>query len=155
MTNRSILAIALLAALATGCNNREAEAEGHAEVHNPVLGMSESSAGLPKGRVEAGEKLANLKREATGQSCVDCHGPEGNAPIDGSYPKLGGQHSDYLAHALASYRIGRRDNALMKTQAETLTDQQISDLAAYFGSRPAELHTLVNTSGKFTNVDRD
>lgn len=155
MTNRSILAIALLTLLAAGCNNREAEAEGHTETHNRVRGMSESSAGLPKGRIEAGEKLANLKREATGQSCIDCHGPEGNAPIDGSYPKLGGQYSDYLAHALASYRIGRRENALMKSQSETLTDQQIADLAAYFGSRPSELRTLVNTDGNFTNVDRE
>lgn len=155
MTNRSILAIALLTLLAAGCNNREAEAEGHTETHNRVSGMSESSAGLPKGRVEAGEKLANLKREATGQSCIDCHGPAGNAPIDGSYPLIGGQHSDYLAHALASYRIGRRDNALMKSQAETLTDQQIADLAAYFGSRPTEMRTLVNTDGNFTNVDSE
>jgi uncharacterized lipoprotein NlpE involved in copper resistance len=63
MTNRSILAIALLVLSAAGCNNREAEAEGHTETHNRVSGMSESSAGLPKGSVEAGEKLANLKRE--------------------------------------------------------------------------------------------
>ncbi|MFC0677743.1 c-type cytochrome [Lysobacter korlensis] len=155
MTNRSILAIALLTLLATGCNNQEAEAEGHTETHNRVAGMSESSAGLPKGSIEAGEKLANLKREGTGQSCVDCHGAEGNAPIDGSYPKLGGQHSDYLAHALQSYRIGRRDNALMKGQAETLTDRQIADLSAYFGSRESDLGMLVNTDGNFTNVDSE
>lgn len=155
MTNRSILAIALLTLLAAGCNNREAEAEGHTESHNPVSGLSESSAGLPKGRVEVGEKLASLKREATGQSCVDCHGPEGNAPIDGSYPVLGGQHSDYLAHALATYRAGLRENAIMQSQAQTLTDQQIADLAAYFGSRKSQLRTLVNTDGNFTNVDSE
>lgn len=153
MTNRSILAIALLTLLAAGCNNTEAEAEGHTEISTPEGVMSASSAGLPKGSVERGDKLANLKREATGQSCIDCHGPEGNAPIDGSYPKLGGQHSDYLAHALQSYRVGRRDNALMVSQAKTLTDQQIADLAAYFGSRENQLGMLVNTDSNFTNVD--
>lgn len=155
MTNRSILAIALLALLAAGCNNTEAEAEGHTESTTPAGVMSASSAGLPKGSVERGEKLANLKRDATGQSCVDCHGPEGNAPIDGSYPLLGGQHSEYLAYALQTYRIGARDNALMVSQAKTLTDQQIADLAAYFGSRESELTTLVNTDSNFTNVDSE
>lgn len=153
MTNRSVLAIALLTLFAAGCNNQEAEAEGHTETSRLEGAMSASSSGLPKGDIERGEKLANLKRDVTGQSCVDCHGPEGNAPIDGSYPKLGGQHSDYLAYALQNYRVGRRDNALMASQAKTLTDRQIADLAAYFGSRDGELGQLVNTGSKFTNVD--
>lgn len=155
MTNRSILAIALLSLLAAGCNNQEAEAEGHTEFSSPQGVMSVSSAGLPKGRVEAGEKLANVKLEATGQSCVDCHGPEGKSPIDGSYPILGGQHSDYLAFSLQNYRAGHRGNALMASQAKTLTDQQIADLAAYFGSRESDLGMLINTDGNFTNVDTE
>lgn len=153
MTNRSILAIALLALSAAGCNNQEATAEGQTETSRLEGAMSESSAGLPKGNIERGEKLANLKGQSTGQSCIDCHGPEGNAPIDDSYPLLGGQYSDYLAYALQSYRIGRRDNALMVSQAKDLTDQQISDLAAYFGSRDAKIGTLVNTDSNYTNVD--
>ena len=84
--------------------------------------------------------------EATGQSCVDCHGAEGNAPIDDTYPKLGGQYADYLAHALQAYRGGDRQHALMSPQAAGLSDQDISDLAAYFGSRPSQLRDLHNVN---------
>ncbi|KGM51706.1 cytochrome C biogenesis protein CcsA [Lysobacter concretionis Ko07 = DSM 16239] len=103
-----------------------------------------SSAGLPPGFVAAGEKQANAKGVATGQSCIDCHGAEGNAPIDPSYPILAGQYVDYLAYALESYRNGSRDHVMMSMQAKDLTDQQIADLAAYFGSRNSQ---LVNLSG--------
>ena len=36
-----------------------------------------------------------MKGKATNQSCIDCHGADGNAPIDPTYPKLGGQYGDY------------------------------------------------------------
>jgi cytochrome c553 len=136
------LAIALLAALAlAACSqNNEVAAEdpGHASGEHG----SSSSAGLPDGRIAEGEKRAQVKSEATKQSCIDCHGAEGNAPIDPTYPKLGGQYGDYLAHALQQYRAGDRQNSLMTPQAASLTDQEISDLAAYFGSRPSQLRDL-------------
>lgn len=131
-------AIALLATLAVvGCAEKPAEgaAEAHAEAKS-------SSAGLPAGHMAAGEALASTKNAATGQSCVDCHGAEGNAPIDPSYPKLGGQYHDYLAHSLQAYRGGNREHALMSSQAKELTDQQIADLAVYFGSRDSKLRDL-------------
>jgi cytochrome c553 len=101
-----------------------------------------SSAGLPDGRVAEGEARANVKGKATGQSCIDCHGPDGNAPLDDTYPKLGGQYYDYLEHALVQYRDGRREHALMSQQAVDLNDQEIADLAAYFASRPSQLRNL-------------
>jgi cytochrome c553 len=136
------LAIALLAALAlAACSqNNEVAAEdpGHASGEHG----SSSSAGLPAGHIAAGEKRAQVKSEATKQSCIDCHGAEGNAPIDPTYPKLGGQYGDYIAHALQAYRAGDRQNPQMTPQAAALTDQEISDLAAYFGSRPSQLRDL-------------
>lgn len=138
------LAIALFAALAlVACSKVEttetaAENPGHASGEHG----SSSSAGLPKGHIAKGEELAKAKGQATGQSCVDCHGAEGNAPIDDTYPKLGGQYADYLGHALQAYRSGDRQHALMTPQAASLSDQDISDLAAYFGSRPSQLRDL-------------
>ena len=136
------LAIALLAALAlAACSqNNEVAAEdpGHASGEHG----SSSSAGLPGGRIAIGEKLANAKGKATGQSCIDCHGPDGNAPIDSTYPKLGGQYADYLAHALQQYRKEERQHALMTPQAAGLSDQDIADLAAFFASRPGQLRDL-------------
>ena len=101
-----------------------------------------SSAGLPEGRIAEGEAQANVKGQATGQSCIDCHGADGNQPLDETYPKLGGQYYDYIEHALVQYRDGRREHALMSQQAATLDDQQIADLAAYFASRPSQLRDL-------------
>ncbi|KAF1691220.1 c-type cytochrome [Pseudoxanthomonas koreensis] len=131
------LAIALFAALAlaacSGQDSSHADAEGV---------QKSSSAGLPDGRIAVGEQLANAKGKATGQSCIDCHGADGNAPIDASYPKLGGQYADYLAHALQQYRKGERQHALMTPQAANLGDQDIADLAAFFASRPTQLRDL-------------
>lgn len=101
-----------------------------------------SSTALPVGRIAEGEAQAKAKGAATGQSCIDCHGADGNAPLDATYPKLGGQYGDYLAQALYAYRGGARAHALMSSQAADLTDQQIADLAAYFASRPAQIRDL-------------
>ena len=138
------LAIALLAALAlAACSGQESS---HAPAEGEAQATQSSSAGLPDGRVAIGEQLANAKGKATGQSCIDCHGPDGNAPIDSTYPKLGGQYADYLAHALQQYRKEERQHALMTPQAAGLSDQDISDLAAYFGSRPSQLRDLHNVN---------
>jgi len=131
----AIVLTALLGLSACAGGDGSTEAGAAAEARS-------SSAGLPPGRIAIGEQLASAKGKATGQSCVDCHGPDGNAPIDASYPKLGGQYPDYLAHALQEYRSGARQHALMTPQATDLTDQQIADLAAYFGSRPSQLKDL-------------
>lgn len=140
---KKILAIALLTAAValTGCSESE-KATGDAAPEAGTHEAKSSSAGLPAGNIAAGEKLASTKNAKTGQSCVDCHGAEGNAPIDASYPKLAGQYGDYLAHSLQAYRDGRREHALMSSQAVDLTDQQISDLGAYFGSRTGNLKDL-------------
>lgn len=94
------------------------------------------------GRAEFGDELAHGKNATTGLSCIDCHGAEGNAPIDPTFPKLGGQYDDYLVHALHAYRDGDRQHPLMRAQAARLSDQDIADLAAYFASRPSQLSDL-------------
>lgn len=136
---QNVLAIAVLASLAAGCSQ---SADEDASSHAPEASATSSSAGLPAGRLAAGEQLANVKGAATGQSCIDCHGADGNEPIDPSYPKLGGQYADYLGHTLQAYRDGDREHVLMASQAAALTDQQIADLAVYFASRESELVTL-------------
>lgn len=108
----------------------------------PGVARATTAAALPVGRIAAGEARANEKGAATGQSCIDCHGADGNTPLDPTYPKLGGQYADYLAQSLQAYRSGARDHALMSNQARDLDDQQIADLAAYFSSRPAQIRDL-------------
>lgn len=64
--------------------------------------------------------------------CQSCHGIDGNLSLQDDYPKLGGQHYDYLVQALKAYRSGDRDNAIMAGFAAGLSDQDIEDLAAWY-----------------------
>ena len=73
----------------------------------------------------SGEKLAN-------ERCAACHGKDGNTPIDPSYPRLSGQHEDYLIHALRAYKQDERKNAIMGAQAKMLSRDDILNLAAYY-----------------------
>jgi cytochrome c553 len=91
------------------------------------------------GNVDAGKALADK------YSCFACHGKDFNTPIDPSYPKLAGQHKDYLVHALTAYKRGDaangRNNAIMTGQVKPLSNQDIQDLAAYLHSLPGTLAT--------------
>jgi cytochrome c553 len=139
-TRQSLLLAAALLAL-TACAKHETPAEAAAEA--AAAPHTSSSAGLPAGDAAAGKLIAT--QGAGGASCTSCHGEEGNAPIVDTYPKLGGQYADYLAHALVAYRSGARSGgnaAIMASQAANLTDQQIADVAAYFASVPGKLHDL-------------
>ncbi len=74
------------------------------------------------------------------QVCAACHGPEGNKPSAPDQPILAGQHYDYLVRSLTDYKIGRRNNPIMKGFAAQLSRQDIEDLAAWFSSRESSLH---------------
>ena len=74
------------------------------------------------------------------QVCAACHGPDGNKPSDPTQPILAGQHYDYLVRALTDYKIGRRNNPIMKGFASQLSKKDIEDLAAWFSSQKSNLH---------------
>lgn len=77
-------------------------------------------------------------REAA-KVCAACHGPDGNTPIDPSYPRLAGQHADFLYFALVDYKADRRKNAIMSAQAKQLSQKDMKNLAAYYASLPGPL----------------
>ncbi|UTW44282.1 c-type cytochrome [bacterium SCSIO 12696] len=79
--------------------------------------------------------LAETPPPAKEATCKACHGPQGNAPIVASYPKLGGQNKEYLISALKAYRAGQRKGGLaaaMTAQASQLSDAEIDQLAEYY-----------------------
>jgi cytochrome c553 len=96
-----------------------------------------ASACVPFVSAHAGD-LSGAKEKAE-QVCAACHGKEGNAPVDPSYPRLAGQHQDYLRQALLDYRSDSRKNAIMGAQAKALTKKEVGDLAAYYASLPGQL----------------
>jgi cytochrome c553 len=86
-----------------------------------------------RGNEEAGKNKA-------AQVCAACHGPDGNKPSAPDQPILAGQYYDYLVRALTDYKIGRRNNPIMKGFAAPLSSQDIEDLSAWFSSRKSNLH---------------
>jgi cytochrome c553 len=64
--------------------------------------------------------------------CLGCHGTSGEG--NGEFPRLAGQHPDYLAKQLADYKSGARKNDAMKAIAGNLSDEDMKALAAFFGS---------------------
>ena len=92
-----------------------------------------------RGNVDEGRELATKK-----YACVSCHGANFATPIDPSYPKLAGQHQDYLRFALLAYQKGDhptfgRNNAVMGSQAKALSAKEIDDISAYLASLPPSL----------------
>ena len=80
-------------------------------------------------------------------ACVSCHGDNFAKPIDPSYPKIAGQHADYLFVALKSYKAEKnpnvgRGNAIMGGVAKQFTNAELKELAGYVGSLDGELHTV-------------
>jgi cytochrome c553 len=74
-------------------------------------------------------------------ACISCHGADGNKTIDPSYPKLAGQHKDFLVRALMDYKSGARKNAIMSAQAAQLTKADMQNISAYFASLPGQIET--------------
>ncbi|WP_020651961.1 c-type cytochrome [Massilia niastensis] len=87
--------------------------------------------------VSRGEALAKK------YNCASCHGADYSKPIDPSYPKLAGQHADYLTHALRAYKRGAgangRTNPIMAGQVQPLSNQDMADIGAYLASLPSNL----------------
>jgi cytochrome c553 len=89
-------------------------------------------------------QVAKLLAQA---NCASCHGGNFSAPIDPSYPKLAGQHADYLFVALKAYQTDHnplmgRNNAIMMGMARPFTHPEIKAIAAYLGSLPGDLKTV-------------
>jgi cytochrome c553 len=89
-------------------------------------------------------------------ACVACHGANFSAPIDPSYPRLAGQHADYLAVTLRAYHtdgnayVGR-SNAMMRGQVVqevdgkkklTFTPKELKQIGQYLASLPGELRVV-------------
>lgn len=74
--------------------------------------------------------------EATaGAICAGCHMPDGNSVVE-TFPKLAGQHAQYLTKQLNDYKSGAREDATMTGMAATLaTDEDVANVAAFFASK--------------------
>lgn len=69
-------------------------------------------------------------------TCQGCHGVEGykNAYPNYHVPRIAGQTDTYLVAALMAYRNGERKHPTMQAQAESFSEQDIADIAAFLSS---------------------
>ena len=81
---------------------------------------------LAKGDAAAGQAKSAV--------CAACHGMDGNSMVP-NWPKLAGQHEDYLARQITLIKAGARPVPEMMAITPGLSDQDIEDLAAYFASQ--------------------
>jgi len=83
----------------------------------------------PQGNAEAGKNKVF--------QCQGCHGIEGwktAFPEVYRVPKLGGQKPAYIVAALKEYKAGERDFPTMRAMTNNLSDQDMADIAAYYGA---------------------
>jgi cytochrome c553 len=104
----------------------------------PALMLSTAGfIGTPQAALAAGDAEQG---EVKAYTCTGCHGIPGYKNVYPTYhvPKIGGQNYEYLVLALKAYRDGERDHKTMDLQAESLSDQDIEDISAYFASLAGE-----------------
>ncbi len=94
-----------------------APAEAHADA---------SPAAAKPGDATAGQAKAGV--------CAACHGLDGN-PASSQYPKLAGQHENYIVRQVGLFKSHKRDSAVMMGFVMALTDQDMHDIGAYFAGK--------------------
>ena len=81
----------------------------------------------------AGDPVAGREKS---KPCAVCHGENGVSAAP-DFPKLAGQHRDYLERTLKDYKSGARKSAIMAGQVGNLKPADIADLAAFYSSQQA------------------
>ena len=102
---------------------------------------------LPPSPGKGGTASTPVQALLTKGNCIACHGENLSKPIDPSYPKLAGQHADYLYVALKAYHTANnpnigRANPIMTAQVQAFTPQELKSLAQHIGNLPGELKTV-------------
>jgi cytochrome c553 len=93
-----------------------------------------TSAATPSAAAPAPAHTAPQRGQAKAAVCGACHGIDGNSS-DPQYPKLAGQGEAYIAHQLASFKAGKRQNPIMLGMATPLSPQDMQNVGAYFASQ--------------------
>jgi len=76
--------------------------------------------------------------EAKAAVCAACHGERGNSR-NPEWPKLAGQHPNYLAQQLRDFKSGTRKNEVMSPMAAPLSEADIADIAEFYSVQKREM----------------
>jgi len=107
-----------LSIIATAC-------VGLSMMTTPVLATGDASAGQSKST-----------------ACAACHMTDGNSVVP-MFPKIAGQSSSYIVSQLQAFKANDRVDPSMTPQVAQLTEQDMTDLGAYFSSQLVKPNTAV------------
>jgi len=91
--------------------------------------------------VSASETEKDLALKIVNVKCQHCHGLNGEAS-SAIYPRLAGQHKNYILKQLHDFRSGKRKEVTMNEMTADLKDEEIAALAAYFSAQQAQGHRV-------------
>lgn len=91
-----------------------------------ISGGTQAAGGAAEGDAAAGKAKVGV--------CIACHGPNGNALVP-SWPKLAGQHAEYIYKQLMDFKGGARENAQMSPQVTSLSEQDFRNIAVYYSTQ--------------------
>ena len=126
LTIAACFALTTVAALTSAAATAQDAAKAPATSAAPVA-IAAPAAGAA-GKADVGRQLT--------YTCQGCHGIGGykNAYPNYHVPKIGGQSSEYLVNALTEYKKGTRKHPTMQAQAQSFSDQDIADIAAFLSN---------------------
>jgi cytochrome c553 len=115
-----------------------ADLAAYYELHGKTEAVAEAK--IP----EASAKVAELLKKG---ACVSCHGESFNKPVSDAYPKVAGQHADYLFVALKSYKTEGnatwgRANGIMGGISKQFSNAELKQIAGYVSAMPGDLKTV-------------
>ncbi len=76
-------------------------------------------------------------------TCTACHGAEGNS-VNPLWPNIAGQHATYTVATPKAFQEGKRQNALMTSQAMMLSEEDINNIAVYYEALPAAAQSVAD-----------
>jgi cytochrome c553 len=128
---RSLLIASCLTLAAAGAMAQDTPAA-------PAAPVAAATAATPAATAPAVAAPAALVGDAASgkqltYTCQGCHGVTGykNAYPNYHVPRIGGQSSQYLVNALNEYKHGKRKHPTMQAQAQSFSEQDIADIAAF------------------------
>jgi cytochrome c553 len=121
----SIFAAFLVLALPVGAFAQDAATPASTTAPAAAATPAAAAPAAPTGDAARGKPLT--------YTCQGCHGITGykNAYPNYHVPRIGGQSAQYLTNALMEYRAGKRKHPTMQAQAQSFSEQDIADIAAY------------------------
>jgi cytochrome c553 len=85
-------------------------------------------------------------------TCARCHGEDGQGRGEGAFPRLAGQHADYLFNALVAYANDHRQSGIMQPIAAGLSEHEMRELASHYAGLTPSSPVVAN--GPSDSIER-